>query len=439
MMHSKKIVTYILLSILLYSVGCKDKTKSEREVTKEVMIVDDSNVEKLTQGIGYHWFGYYDKLQVDPTGRYALGMKVNFEGRSPVATDTLEIGMVDLKDNNKWMKLGNSTAWGWQQGCMLQWLPGSKSEVVWNDREGDSFICRIYDIKTKELRTLPKAIYTLSPNGSFALGTEFNRIQDLRPGYGYAGIPDSYAKVKVPEAIGIYKMDLETGENELIISISDIAAIPKDGETLENYWHYFNHLLIAPDNKRFVFLHRWRDAKPNRDGGAGNGFFTRMFSANIDGTDSYLLDPSGKTSHFIWNGNDAICAWTKPYEHPWGFYILHDKSDTIEPIGEGVMTVNGHNTYVPNTNNQWILNDTYPDKEERKQELYLYHVPTDTKVTLGKFLSPERYKGEWRCDLHPRIDPDGTKVFFDSTHEGDGRQLYRIDIGKIIQENKRVK
>lgn len=423
---------YLLLPAILIGISsCKETRKGTLENKSQERRVE-VQVEKLTRGPGHHWFGYYDKLQVDPTGRYALGMKVDFEGRSPVAQDSLEIGMVDLEDHNKWIKLGTSTAWGWQQGCMLQWRPGSKTEVLWNDREDGSFVCRIYDIGTKKMRTLPKPIYTVSNDGSFALGTAFNRIQDLRPGYGYAGIADPYAKVKVPDSIGIYRMDLETGAHTLLISMADMAAIPKDGETLENYWHYFNHLLIAPDDKRFVFLHRYRAAKPAGNPPGKNPFITRMFSANVDGSDTYLLDPSGHTSHFIWNGNDAICAWTKPEGLPWGFYMLYDKSDKITPVGKGVMSVNGHNTYVPNTNNEWILNDTYPDTKERNQELYLYHVPTNTKITLGKFWSPESYTGEWRCDLHPRTNQDGTKVLFDSTHEKDGRQLYLIDVKEII-------
>jgi len=28
-------------------------------------------VRAITRGPKFHWFGYYDKLQIDPTGRYA--------------------------------------------------------------------------------------------------------------------------------------------------------------------------------------------------------------------------------------------------------------------------------------------------------------------------------------------------------------------------------
>jgi Tol biopolymer transport system component len=62
----------------------------------------------------------------------------------------------------------------------------------------------------------------------------------------------------------------------------------------------------------------------------------------------------------------------------------------------------------------------------------LYHIPTDKRVELGRFNSPDVYKGEWRCDLHPRFSPDGKKVIIDSTHEGKGRQMYLVDISQSL-------
>ena len=107
-------------------------------------------VKPITRGPAYHWFGYYDKLEFDPTGRYVLGMEVDFEDRSPGPDDVIKVGMVDLQDNDRWIELGETCAWNWQQGCMLQWRPGSKTEVLWNDREGNSFVCCILDIKTRK-------------------------------------------------------------------------------------------------------------------------------------------------------------------------------------------------------------------------------------------------------------------------------------------------
>jgi hypothetical protein len=103
----------------------------------------------------------------------------------------------------------------------------------------------------------------------------------------------------------------------------------------------------------------------------------------------------------------------------------------VEVIGKDVMTVNGHNTYLPGTRNEWVLNDTYPDRPQRQQHPYLFHIPTGRRVPLGHFHSPPQYQGEWRCDTHPCASRDGKKVIIDSTHGGQGRQVYLIDLSEL--------
>ena len=80
--------------------------------------------------------------------------------------------------------------------------------------------------------------------------------------------------------------------------------------------------------------------------------------------------------------------------------------------------------------------DGYAHREPEKSRLqhpYLVHLPTSRRFPLGHFHSPPEYTGEWRCDLHPRYSPDGRKVVIDSAHEGQGRQMYLIDISKIVE------
>jgi hypothetical protein len=390
-------------------------------------------VRKITKGPKFHWFGYYDKLQFDPTGRYVLGMQVDFEHRTPTADDIIKIGIIDLQEGDRWTEIGTSNAWGWQQGCMLQWVPKSNSEIIWNNRIDNQFVSHIYHVKTGLTRTLSKAIYTISPNGKWAIGTEFSRIQDLRPGYGYAGIPDPYADEKTPKDIGLYKIDLKTGKSKMLFSIADIAKIPSKGKSVEDQWHWFNHLLVSPDSKRFLFLNRWRAKKDERQKMAIGGFVTRMFTCDSNGKDLYCIDPSGFSSHFVWkNDSKQVCVYTKPEGQEDGFYEIEDKTGKFRRIGKEKMPTNGHQTYLPVGNKMdWILNDNYPNRD-RLQTLYLYHIPTDKRIDLGQFRSPIEYKGEWRCDLHPRFSPDGKKVVIDSPHEGNGRQMYLIDIENLI-------
>src|SRR5690606_37890446 len=63
-------------------------------------------VRTITRGPKHHWFAYYDKLQLDPSIRYCLGNAVDFEHRSPTAEDTIEVGMVDLQQSDRWVSLG---------------------------------------------------------------------------------------------------------------------------------------------------------------------------------------------------------------------------------------------------------------------------------------------------------------------------------------------
>ncbi|MBY0504223.1 MAG: hypothetical protein K2X03_09945 [Bryobacteraceae bacterium] len=381
-------------------------------------------VRPITRGPKFHWFGYYDKLQFDSTSRHCLGMEVDFEHRSPRAEDTIRVGVIDTERQDKWRELGTTRAWNWQQGCMLQWLPGSRDEVIWNDRREGRFVSVIHHVGTGRERVLDSPIYALANRAPWAITTDFRRLNHTRPGYGYAGVPDPNVNQAAPKDAGIWRVDLATGQSKLLFSVADALDVPQPkGDWSYSPWsvskHWFNHLLISPDNRRFIFLHRWRGPKEKQ------GFATRLFTMNADGTQPYVLDPYGQTSHFIWRDAKHIAAFAwHPSLGKQRFYLYEDQTDQVTPIGPDVMTVNGHNTYL--APGKWILNDTYPDAT-RLQHVYLYNPETNERRALGDFHSPTEYTGEWRCDTHPRSSPDGMKVCIDSPHAG-GRQMYLIDL-----------
>lgn len=387
-----------------------------------LLLRGDVPVRAITKGPKHHWFGYYDKLEFDPTGRYVLSNQVDFEHRSPQAGDTIRVGMIDLQDNDRWIELGESRAWNWQQGCMLQWLPGSRDEVIWNDRLDGQFVSHIRNVRTGKTRTLPGPVYSVSPDAKWAVYPDFRRLNQMRPGYGYAGVPDPFETNLAPDQAGIWRMDLKSGKQNLLLSFADAVKVPNQHSPWEpTAKHWFNHLLHSPSGDRFIFLHRWRGPKQ------GAGFGTRMFTANGSGKDLFVLDPYGGTSHFIWRDSQHVLAWAKHPSHGEKFYLYRDKTEHVDVVGKDVMTLNGHCTYLPGNN--WILNDTYPQKDV--QSLYLYEVATARRVPLGGFASAPPYRGEFRCDLHPRFSPDGKKVAIDSAHGGNGRQIYLVDISGV--------
>jgi hypothetical protein len=397
-----------------------------------------------------HWFGYYDKQQIDPTGRYALGMEVDLFMTSPEVTDTLDIILIDLENDFQKTYIGTSTSWGWQQGCMAQWIPGSEEEVIWNDHEGDRFVSRVYNVETGKTRTLPRPVYTLSPDGEFALTVDFGRLQYFRPGYGYPSKLPLTVDIPSPSDDGIWKMDLTTGESELLISYERIAQLEAPGADVSENYHWFNHLLVNPTGDRFIFLNRSRPVKDGQEmhvfaqqhpdwrgrsvKGGSRSYLTRAFTAGTDGLDIYPLNTSGMFSHFIWMGSDTITAWAMDNAGTQdAFYHFPDRTREAILIDTLQMPENGHNTFIPGTDYEWVLNDTYPRGKERMQQLYLYHLPTNTRVDLGEFHEPPMFRYELRCDLHPRSDQQGRRVFFDSTHRTGKRQMYMVNIESIIQ------
>jgi hypothetical protein len=278
----------------------------------------------------------------------------------------------------------------------------------------------VLDVVSGSSRILPHPVYALSPDGGTAVFPDFARLADTRPGYGYAGVDDPNRDVAAPRDSGIRRMDLRTGDAELVFSLAQAAAIPWADSALAGRKMWFNHLLWSPSGRRFVFLNRCAHDE--------HGLWTRMFTLAPDGSDLRVVDGHGFPSHFIWRDETHILEWSKVPPGPNAFYLFEDGSGRFQIVGEGVMTHNGHVSYLPAHGLEWILNDTYPIGPDRAQQLYLYHVPTGRRVELGAFPLAKEYTGPWRCDLHPRSSPDGRLVTIDSAHTGQGRQIFLLEV-----------
>ena len=367
-------------------------------------------VRALTTGPKSHWFGYYDKWQTDPTDRYVLSMEADFDLRLPTVDDVARIGMIDTEDDNRWIPITETRAWNWQQGCMLQWRPGSDHEIIYNDRKGrtDEFVSVIMDIKTGRKRTLPLPIAHVSPDGKSALCADYGRMRVIRPVVGYAiAHPEEKGQLLPHEETGLWVMDLESGAYELVVSVSEVAAIPYPGQTPGDI-QYINHPQWSPDGKRFLFIHR------------GDNVNSRMMTAARDGSDLRILTYG--SSHYDWRDNESILI-----EMHFGYFLFND--DNSMRREEIILAPAGHHSFLPGA--EWFVSDTIPRGDERKQHPFLCHLPTRRVFPLGHFHQPARYSGDVRCDHHPRLTRDGKKVIIDSAHSGT-RQMYMIDMSGIL-------
>ena len=98
---------------------------------------------------GHYFFGYYDKSPLNKDNSKILACKASFIDRMPSADDVLEIGYFDWKNSNEFIKLNETKAWNWQQGCMLQWLQNSESDkAIYNTIIDCEFGSEIYCFTT---------------------------------------------------------------------------------------------------------------------------------------------------------------------------------------------------------------------------------------------------------------------------------------------------
>ncbi len=359
----------------------------------------------------YTGFWFYDEQQFDKTGRYALGMKVYFQERDVVPSDQGDIGYIDLQDGYKWTKIGETTAWNWQQGCRLQWRPNS-DEILWNDRsdDGTHFICRVYNYKTGDQRTLPRPVYDITDDGTMALTHDYARMKHA--GTLYTGIPDLYEDLQSPKKSGIERMDMETGNVEFLISLDRMAEIAfPQGYTGETNLYFFREGW-NPSGTRFIAFLRNMDSPDRHVSG---------WSISADGQDvRYFFD---NPSHHVWQDDNTMLEGRY-----FGLFNDDGSGKMVEKLAE--VKANVDPTILPEPYDDWIMGDTYV--LDGVQHLFLFHRPTSLFVPLARLKSTGPNGGIYRVDLHARCSQDGRTVSIDATHEGLGRQMYILDISHIL-------
>lgn len=376
----------------------------------------------VTRGPLHHWFGYYDKTPWSGDGRRLLANEVGFADRQPNPDDAITVGMVELKDGDRFVPLAKTAAWSWQQGTMLQWVGSAPDrKVVYNTLADGRPAAAVHDVATGKVCHLPLPIYALSPDGTQAVTLDFARLHRLRPGYGYASYPERFAADPAPDQLGVWWMDMTTGQNALVVTLKQLAGFRPDARFAGAH-HWVNHLQFNPGGTRFVFLHRWKtpDART---------WQTRMLTAKPDGSDLRIAFDDGMISHFDWRDDTTILAWARTKAGGNHFYTADVLTGEVRTVGADVLPQDGHCSYSPDR--KWVLNDTYPDKN-RMQWLMLYRVATGRRYDLNRFHSPPQFTGPFRCDLHPRWNRDGTRVCVDGCHEPT-RQVYVLDVSEVVK------
>lgn len=395
---------------------------SDRPIRPQRHLTHLLPAKSITRGPRHHFFGYYDKCPWDVTGRYMLCLETDFADRPVNGTQAARVMLVDLYHpaGPSLTLLDETLAWCWQQGNMLQWMNGSKREVIYNALNDGAFVSVVRDIHTRASRVLPLPIYTLCPKGSIAASLNFARLGERRPGYGYPALPDPYRDELTPAGDGIRMMNLTTGSHELIVSLQQIVAQFPQGVDQQTH-HWFNHLQFNTDGSLLAFMHRWAIG-PNRRR-------TRLFTVRPDGSELKLLCDWPIFSHYDWLSPTQLVAFAQHPARGYGYYLFEVGSSRVHVIGEGLYDRDGHCRFSPDK--QWMLTDTYRDASGH-QTLILHHLASDQRIDIGRLLTPALSPSELRCDLHGRWSRDGSQICVDTMRDGT-RQLAVVDVTPVTQ------
>lgn len=378
----------------------------------------EGEIVRVSPDDGYEYFyGYYDKSPWDTTDRYMICVRVQQAYKTVAPKEPGMICLIDTQDGNKLLEIGVTHSWNVQQSCMAQWLgPDFKSRIIYNDFRDGKYCSVVYNTESMhEEKVLPLPVYDVSKDGSFALSLDFSRLHRMRPGYGYSNLPDYTEGELCPDECCIWKMEIPNGKVTELLKYTDFAAFESD-ETMRGAEHKVNHLMISPNGKRFMVLHRWFNKGRKH---------TRLVTVNVDGTEMYNLSDDVFVSHCFWKNDEEILSFLRKKESGDHYYLMRDKTHDYKLFWPRLKT-DGHCSYSPD--GSLVITDSYPNRK-RMAFVYVCAEYQEQPVRICKVFSPFKYDNDCRCDLHPRWNREGNKICIDSVHEGK-RGLYVIPIKK---------
>jgi hypothetical protein len=371
---------------------------------------------RLSPSDAHYFFGYYDLPAWSPDGRRHLAHRVEFMDRLPRKEDRAQVGVLDAEKGGTFGPLAETRAWNFQQGAMLQWLPGAPERVLFNQWLGDRVGAVVLETASGRRREFGLPAATVSPDGRSALSVHFGRMLDFRAGYGYAGLADPRAGRAQPEDDGIHRLDVQTGETRLLAPLSELgrmAGFDREKKLL------VNHVNFNPDGSRFVFL--LRDFPQ-----AGRPWATTAMSLDAEGNDPRILVDRAVASHYHWRDAQMLAMVAAARGEVLTLRIYNTLTGDAWAPSPSFFVDDGHCSFSPG--GDWLLYDSYP--REGMRYLSLWHLREKRGWCLGAFRTTPMSTPldiDIRCDLHPRWSPDGLAVSFDSIHEG-MRGIYRMDL-----------
>ena len=361
---------------------------------------------------GKHVFcGYYD---LDPLKGDLLLVHV-VDVNSEVGNSPADLGVFNIV-NGKYENFSSTMAWCWQQGSRLRWSNREENEVYFNDYDEGGYCCKMFNIeKRRVIKKWDVPLYDISTDEKTGISVDFERLQKLRPGYGYNNERNFKIIEKAPKDDGLVLVDLETNERKLLISLRDLAIQGGDNEFIYN--HYINHVSFSPDSRQVMFFHIWDERHSSFD------WKTNLCIYDLRKKNCKVIEVMAVVSHYAWVNNNEIIITCYTEIGPEEYRLYDIKGGTYRLLKNKRLNSDGHPTMCGPMR---FFSDTYPDRLSY-QRLFWFDMETNESKEVKKFYADDKMTGEKRCDLHPKYNNSGV-IFVDSTFRKGKRSVAMIRV-----------
>ena len=385
-------------------------------------------VEQLTTGGKHHFFGYIGQCRTIPwneSGRYILGLEVDSIHRMPYPEEAAKVFVIDTKEENKIIYLDETHAWNHQQGTMYYWNPNAaETQFFFNDRDvktGKVFTV-LYDIKKR--KRIKEYRYEDSPvgnggvawDGSFFMGINYGRLARLRLVTGYPDALD-WSKAEVaPENDGIFKIDIETGEKELLVSYRQMDdEIRKYDKDFKNTGLFINHTLLNREANRLYFFARagWAegDIKANRTNVA--------FSVHLDGS-KLTRHEQHIGGHPEWGEGSLLIGREGKKQI---FYDV-DTKKVVEQLGNPEIFPNPEGDISLSPDGNWFANGY----KKGSENFYTVYRLSDDQYFKSEGIYKGDFSGDIRIDAAPRWNRSSDAILVPGIDKNNTRQMFLISV-----------
>lgn len=378
---------------------------------------------QVTSGPLNHFFGYIGHVGTVPwneSGRYLVALRTEFVDRMPGPDDVAEVVLLDTANDYEVRVVDTTRGWNVQQGTMFYWNPREpENQFFFNDRDpatGKVF-CVLYDIsegrRVREYRfeDTPVGNGGVSFDGKHFAGINYARMARLRLVTGYPGAWDWTEGVSAPEDDGIFLVDVESGEKELLVSFRRLAEeLRREWPEIDSRPLFINHTLWSRTGERLFFFARANFRKPGR--------INASFTVSRDGSDLRRQE-THIGGHPEWDAGSRMIGSIARRQAVFDVGdqqmvgLIGDPETFPEPEGDIALS--------PDLN--WLANGY---KRDGELHYVIHNRRTGRIYRAGGYDLYGRVSGDLRCDPAPRWNRTGDRLLIPGMTEDGKRQLFLL-------------